>query len=80
MERKIAIRMVSVFASAIWIAFYGLDVKKPYPRIVINAFDEPSTRFVCYAAMFAIASIDAYAALAYSVALLFLHIDYINLT
>lgn len=80
MDRTVATRILVASGAGVWLALYGLDVKKPYPREVVNSFAEPAMRFACYVALFLVANRDAYAALALAVVLLLLHFDYINLT
>jgi hypothetical protein len=48
---------------------YGLDIKRPYPKVVLDMFHEPGTRFLGYIVVYLISGLS----------LLLLNLDYINL-
>jgi hypothetical protein len=58
---------------------YGLDIKKPYPRWVIEIYDEPIVRFVSCVVIFILACWSPVLAILVAVMIVFLHIDHINL-
>lgn len=61
------------------VADYGVDMHKVYPIWVINSFREPWVRFCSYIAVYILACVNIYLALLLALAVVFLHIDYLNL-
>jgi hypothetical protein len=58
---------------------YGLDLKKPYPRWVIEIYDEPIARFFSCVAIYILACWSPMVALLVALMIVFLHLDHINL-
>lgn len=61
------------------VADYGIDMHKVYPVWVISAFREPWVRFLSYVTVYVAACINVHLSVLLALALVFLHIDYLNL-
>ena len=71
--------LVIIVVFIIIIAILGLDIKEPYPRIVIAMWAEPYVRFLALCAIYMLAIYDFTIALLAVIAVLLLHLDYLNL-
>lgn len=58
---------------------YGLDLQKPYPRWVIEMYDEPIARFISCVVIYILACWSPILALLVALMIVFLHLDHINL-
>lgn len=61
------------------VADYGIDMRKLYPMWVISSFQEPWVRFVSYILIYVSACFNVYVATLLTLAVAYLHLDYINL-
>lgn len=57
----------------------AIHMKKPYPREVMQKFDEPYVRFFAYLILYALCFFNPLVGLFGFMGLILLHIDYINL-
>lgn len=58
---------------------YGIDMRVPYPKRVILAFDEPIVRILTYALIYHVAYYNAVISVFAVICVVFLHIDLVNL-
>lgn len=58
---------------------YGLDMKIPYPHLVIRAFEKPYVRLSIYISMFFLAYYNPVVSIMVMMCVLALHLDMINL-
>ena len=61
------------------LVMYGLDMKVPYPRKIVQAFDEPYIRVLTYFAVYYVAYYNPIISVLLFMCVMLLHIDYINL-
>lgn len=61
------------------ISIFGLDMKEPYPKQLIQLYNEPYIRFLSYMLVYALTFYNNTLALVGLLGVLMLHIDYINL-
>lgn len=61
------------------ISIFGLDMKEPYPRVMIRAFEEPYIRFFTYILIYLVSYYNTPIAFVLLIGVLLLHIDYVNL-
>lgn len=61
------------------ISLYGLNMKMPYPKVILETFNEPLTRFITYIFLYIICIYNPVLGLISGICILLLHIDYINL-
>jgi hypothetical protein len=61
------------------ISIFGLDMKEPYPQKIIQMYNEPYIRFMSYMFVFALTFYNNSIAILALIAILLLHIDFINL-
>lgn len=76
----LSINVVILSIFIIIIITYNLDIRVPYPRIFINAFDEPIIVFFIYISVYGLAYYNPLIALLYLIIILFIHIDYLLLS
>lgn len=76
----IALNMIVLFIVLTTIVLYGLNIKVPYPRYIINNFNEPLIRFLSYIALYFLCAYNQLLGLFFGLGLLLLHIDFINLS
>lgn len=56
---------------------FSLDIKEPYPKIIIDLFHEPYIRFILYFMVYIISLYDLKIALLYLILLILLNMDYL---
>jgi len=61
------------------ISIYSLNMKKPYPKQIIELFNEAYIRFLCYLTIFLLSYYNIRLCMFLLFAVILLHIDYINL-
>ena len=61
------------------IIFYSIQNKKPYPKLILNAFNEPIYRFLTYLILYLISAYNPIFGLLSILILIPMHLDYINL-
>jgi hypothetical protein len=61
------------------ISIFGLDMKEPYPKKIIQIYNEPYVRFISYMFVYALTFYNNSIAIVGLIAVLLLHIDFINL-
>lgn len=71
--------LVIIVVITIIISILGLDIKEPYPRVVITMWAEPYVRFLALCAIYLLSIYNFTIALLAVIAVLLLHIDYLNL-
>lgn len=59
---------------------YGLSMSSPYPRWAIEPFQYPHVRLATYMALYALSYMNPIVALLAFMIVIFLHLDFINLT
>lgn len=57
----------------------GLDMKVPYPKKMLELFDQPLVRLLTYVALYHLAYYNPVVSLLCFMCVIFLHIDYVNL-
>ena len=62
-----------------WLIYYGINLKIPYPKKVIEEFDKPFVRCICYIILYLIAIYNPILGLLSGISLLLLHLDYLTL-
>ncbi len=61
------------------ISVYSLNIRKPYPKHLMELFHEPLTRFITYILIYVICVYNPLLGLFSALPVILLHIDYINL-
>lgn len=64
---------------SLWLVVYGLNVRRAYPRAVIEAFSQPHVRLLLWMGVYALSYINPIVGLLAAVGLALLHLDYVNL-
>ena len=62
-----------------FIGYYGLRMRKPYPRLIMTYFSEPFVRFLTYIVLYIVCIYNAILGLFLGIAIILLHFDYINI-
>jgi hypothetical protein len=75
----VIINIIILLIIILIISSYCLNVRIPYPKNIINNFNEPIIRFVSYILIYCICVYNPILGLFSGVGILLLHIDYINL-
>lgn len=78
-EYIVIINAVLLVILVILLIVYGLDMKVPYPKYVIRAFEKPYVRFVVYICVFHVAYYNPIISIMVMMCVLALHLDLINL-
>lgn len=73
----IYINIIILIILLVFILTFSIDIKEPYPKIIIDLFHEPYIRFTLYFMVYIIALYDLKIALMYLIILLLLNMDYI---
>jgi len=70
-----------VIAAVIYafIIIYGLNIRKAYPDVVMDNASEPLVRTIAYIAVYYLSTVSVPAAAALLVAVVLVHLDYLNL-
>jgi len=76
---KIITNSVITFLMIVFISLFGLELTIPYPKIVVQTFDEPVARILLYFAAYLLAEYNPVISLLYVMLLIFVHVDYINI-
>lgn len=76
---QVIINLVVIVLTTTVISIIGVDMKEPYPPNVIKWFLEPYFRVICYFFLYFLALYNGPIALLYTIAIILLHIDYVNL-
>lgn len=73
------INLLILITMMIIISIFGLDMKEPYPKELIQLYNEPYVRFISYMFVYALTFYNNSIAIVGLIAVLLLHIDFINL-
>lgn len=67
---------VSMFVS---ISYYSLDIKRVYPRVIVEVFSEPVGRLVAYMAVYLLTHYNQLLGLLGLIPVVLIHLDIVNL-
>lgn len=73
------INYIIIIILCIIISIYAIDMTRPYPRIIIELYNEPYIRFGSYMLVYALSFYNKQISFLLLIGLLFLHFDLINL-
>ena len=59
---------------------YSLDMKRPYPKFIIQMFHQPIVKMVTYMTIYALSYLNPIASLLSLMIVILFHIDHYNLT
>jgi len=75
----IIINFFILITMIIIISIFGLDMKEPYPKELIQLYNEPYIRFLSYMLVYALTFYNNTLSILGLFGVLMLHLDYINL-
>jgi succinate dehydrogenase hydrophobic anchor subunit len=76
----LAANIVLLFFVVFITCLYCLNMKMPYPQLIINAYAEPAVRFFTYIFLYVLCAYNNVIGLMATIPVVLLHLDYINLT
>lgn len=76
----VAINLACIFILMSLLVVYGLSMSTPYPRMIIEQFQYPHIRLFTYLSLYALSYMNPIVALLAFMIVLFLHLDFVNLT
>lgn len=75
----IIVNITILIITTIFVIYYSLSMKKPYPKTLLTYFDMPHIRFAVYVLLYIVSYYNYIIGLVSLIAILLLNVDYINL-
>ena len=76
---KLVANTLIMLIMIIFISLFGLELTIPYPKPVIEMFDQPVARILLYTGAYALAQYNPVISMLYMLLLVFVHVDYVNI-
>jgi hypothetical protein len=79
MDIIVVINVFALITLIVFIVIYCIDIKVPYPKLIVYIISEPILRFTVYLAIYALSLYNPILSLYLLIATLLIHLDYVNL-
>jgi len=79
MDFLIIFNLILIMVLTALLMVYGLRIEKPYPKWLIEYFEEPYVRLLTYIGVYVASYMNPIVGLLGGMAVLFLHLDVVNL-
>lgn len=80
MATTVVVNIISILVLSSIIIYYSLSMTSPYPQVIMEQFQYPYVRLIVYLSIYVLSYVNPIVALLALMVVMFLHLDYVNLS